>query len=832
MVEPASSRFWQLALQSGLIDADRLAACWAGIPDDKRTVDAVDRRLARKTIEDGHLTLWQAQQILAGRSQGFRFDRYVLLRLIGEGGMGRVYLALDGRLHRQVALKILSHDRMNNPRALSRFRREAKVGAQLQHDNLVRIYDEGQANGHHYLVMEFIDGKSVGKIIQERGPLPPPVVARLGMQVALGLEHATGKGLIHRDVNPMNIMLARDGAAKLTDLGLAIDLSDLDDLVTRDGATVGTFDYLSPEQARHSRSVDTRADLYSLGCSLYHMLAGRVPFPMPSLPEKLYAHQALEPDALPEGVPEGVSAVVRRLMAKAPGDRYQRPAEVARDLEPFAGPAWTLAEVEAAPILTPLPRPEVEADSVEPTRPEVMRPGSDAELAGGPPGSSTTPIIDGLSLFPQLDLGPELGLTGTRTEDRKPKPPPAPVFKSRRRIILIGCALMALVAVGATFAALVRRPPRTSRAAPSTSVADEPETPSTPTPARADIHVRWADGSVEPASSLLDACRRAAGKGAEVVLSNARPLRIDVSLPMAVPEGNLVLRAAEGTRPVIALSIKGPHPWLRTRDRGTLTLVGLTVVADAPAADGAAGPPLIEAHGGATLRRCTFATSAHYLGAVAADGGGLSAEGCTFEGFDNPIAAVLYPNTTVQVAHCLFERGPVVPSTLGWALRLRREDGLGNGPRRAKVERCTAVGLGLLDVDGFSAAGPLSVEVRSTVVADRSLLLWRPEASAFPAALAWSGGANRYALSGPGWVALPPRGLDVLPGGPTDLDAWRKAMPGDLDGRDGPIKLAGGDRPRVGAIDPADHAAVGEPKPVGIDPSRVGPPGAQPLDKR
>ena len=140
--------------------------------------------------------------------------------------MGRVYLAKDTRLNRRVALKILSPERMNNPRAIARFQREARVGAQLQHENLVRIYDEGEANGKCYLVMEYIEGKNIGAIIAENGPIPPATAARLARQVALGLEHAQQKGLIHRDVNPYNILVTRDGVAKLTDLGLAIDLTE------------------------------------------------------------------------------------------------------------------------------------------------------------------------------------------------------------------------------------------------------------------------------------------------------------------------------------------------------------------------------------------------------------------------------------------------------------------------------------------------------------------------------------------------------------------------------------------------------------------------------
>ena len=211
--------------------------------------------------------------------------------------MGRVYLARDTRLNRQVALKILSPERVSNPRAIARFQREARVGAQLQHENLVRIYDFGESNGRYFLVMEYIEGKTIGTLISEQGQIPPATAVRLVRQVALGLEHAHRKGLIHRDVNPYNILVTRDGTAKLADLGLAIDLAE-EDHVTREGATVGTFDYVAPEQARHSHSADIRSDIYSLGCTIYHMCVGQVPFPSPSLPEKLFAHQALEPTPL------------------------------------------------------------------------------------------------------------------------------------------------------------------------------------------------------------------------------------------------------------------------------------------------------------------------------------------------------------------------------------------------------------------------------------------------------------------------------------------------------------------------------------------------------
>ena len=354
MLDPQVSRFWQAALLSGLMDAQGLTACWDAIVPAKRDdPENIDRRLARQAVQLKALTLWQAQQLLAGRSSGYKVDRYVLLDLIGQGGMGRVYLARDSRLNRRVALKILSPERMSNPRAIARFQREARVGAQLQHENLVRIYDFGESNGRYFLVMEYIEGKTIGTLISEHGRLPPATAARLVRQVALGLEHAYLKGLIHRDVNPYNILVTRDGTAKLADLGLAIDLAE-EDHVTREGATVGTFDYVAPEQARHSHSADIRSDIYSLGCSMYHMCSGQVPFPSPSLPEKLFAHQALEPkplDQLVPGFPAGLSAVVHRMMRKSPDDRYATPMQVVQALEPYTEEPPTGGASEGEPSL-------------------------------------------------------------------------------------------------------------------------------------------------------------------------------------------------------------------------------------------------------------------------------------------------------------------------------------------------------------------------------------------------------------------------------------------------------------------------------------------------
>ena len=186
--------------------------------------------------------------------------------------------------------------------------------------------------------------------------LPSATAVRLLRQVALGLDHVHRKGLVHRDVNPHNILVTHDGTAKLADLGLAIAMAE-EDRVTRDGATIGTFDYVAPEQARHSRAADIRSDIYSLGCTIYHMCSGSVPFPG-SLPEKLFAHQWIEPVPLcrmVSGFPDGLSEIVERMMKKSPDQRYATPLQVAQALEPYGDdPAGALDRTGESPLLEPL----------------------------------------------------------------------------------------------------------------------------------------------------------------------------------------------------------------------------------------------------------------------------------------------------------------------------------------------------------------------------------------------------------------------------------------------------------------------------------------------
>ncbi|HMF17151.1 MAG TPA: serine/threonine-protein kinase, partial [Gemmataceae bacterium] len=266
--------------------------------------------------------------------------RYELLEKLGQGGMGSVFLARDTKLDRRVAIKFLAEPSAADPAAVARFQREARALAQLSHPGIVQAYDSEAAAGKHFLVMEYVEGTSLAVLLQENGSLPPARAADYIHQAARALGHAHGKGLVHRDLKPSNLLLTPAGQVKLLDLGLARFVQDhvADPGLTREGMGMGTPDYAAPEQYRDAHQADARADIYSLGCTLYHLLTGQVPFPGSSLSEKCQAHQRKEPvpvEELAPDTPGGLALVVRRMMAKWPEDRFQTAGEVAAALAPY-----------------------------------------------------------------------------------------------------------------------------------------------------------------------------------------------------------------------------------------------------------------------------------------------------------------------------------------------------------------------------------------------------------------------------------------------------------------------------------------------------------------
>ena len=297
-----------------------------------------------------------------GGKRPLRIGKYEVLHHVASGGMGSVYKAIDIDLGREVALKVLPPELAANPKATERFRREAKAAARLRHDNIVAIYEFGEAAGTYFLALEFVDGINLHDYIQLHGRLKPDLARDLLKQAAKALAHAHSQGIVHRDIKPSNFLLAdNDGhpVLKLTDLGLALrGNEDKEARVTTEGTTVGTVDYMSPEQAHDSRAADIRSDLYSLGCTFYHMLAGHPPFPEGSLIERLTKHVRVEPQdirQLNSEVPEDLAHVLDRMLRKQPEHRYQTPLELLRDL-------LNPEQIDYGPRLLPLDEPTPPAE--------------------------------------------------------------------------------------------------------------------------------------------------------------------------------------------------------------------------------------------------------------------------------------------------------------------------------------------------------------------------------------------------------------------------------------------------------------------------------------
>ncbi|MBN1910340.1 MAG: protein kinase [Pirellulales bacterium] len=266
---------------------------------------------------------------------------YELIEYVGGGGMGRVFRALDTQLGRIVALKVLPQDQAGQTETLLRFRNEARSAARLDHESIARVHHVGDDRGFPYVAFEFIHGQTIRRMVEQGGPLSLVDALSYTLQIAEALAHMNQRGVIHRDIKPSNVLITPTNRAKVIDLGLA-KLEEVDEAqsdLTASGVTLGTFDYISPEQARDPRHVDIRGDIYSLGCTFFYMLAGRPPFPEGTVLQKLLQHQGDDPPELAQfrsDVPEDVSAILRRMLAKDRAARYQTPDELVGHLQVLA----------------------------------------------------------------------------------------------------------------------------------------------------------------------------------------------------------------------------------------------------------------------------------------------------------------------------------------------------------------------------------------------------------------------------------------------------------------------------------------------------------------
>lgn len=392
--------------ESGILAGDTLQDF---LPPRGEPKDAEE--LARELVRQKKLTKFQAAEVYRGQGKSLTLGNYTLLEKIGAGGMGQVFKAEHRRMHRIVAVKMLPAGMLKNPAVVARFEREVRAAAKLNHPNIVTAFDADNANGVLLLIMEYVEGTDLSALVKKNGPLPVEQAVNYVLQAARGLAAAHFEGIVHRDIKPANLLLDQNGVVKILDMGLARidsvgDASPQSEL-TNTGAVMGTVDYMAPEQALDTKTADARADIYSLGCTLFYLLTGKPVYTGDTLMKKLLAHreqpipslQAIRPE-----VPAQIDAVFRRMVAKQVEDRYQTISEVIADLERLG------------------------TGQARPAEPQVSR---------------SSPADEGMTNFlKEISAGP--------TPSTRPKKSAAPVTgRSRHQIVLVGGGLGVLIILAA-----------------------------------------------------------------------------------------------------------------------------------------------------------------------------------------------------------------------------------------------------------------------------------------------------------------------------------------------------------------------------------------------
>jgi eukaryotic-like serine/threonine-protein kinase len=350
--------FRRSALASGLVTVEQILEAEAKLRAESGKVGTwtavSDDALAAKLVQDGRINHWQAEQLKAGRAK-FNLGPYVVIESLGQGGMGQVFKAEHSMMGRVVAIKVLPRHR-STPQAIASFTREIRAHSQFDHENLVRAYDAGHDGNVYFLVTEFVPGTDLRKLVRLHGKLSMQDAATIISQAARALSHAHGRGLVHRDVKPGNLLVTPEGKTKVSDLGLAsfMDVNDPDD--PRAGRVVGTADYLSPEHITSPADMSPASDIYSLGCTLYYAVTGKVPYPGGTSRDKARRHcedTPINPRRFQPELSDDFIDVIAAMMEKDPRNRIQTADEVVRRLAPWATDSigGTIAELdpEAAP---------------------------------------------------------------------------------------------------------------------------------------------------------------------------------------------------------------------------------------------------------------------------------------------------------------------------------------------------------------------------------------------------------------------------------------------------------------------------------------------------
>lgn len=382
MTVSTTQAFLELLGKSHLLSSEQLAQARdaAGSAADVKT-------LARLLIHKELITRWQAVQLLAGRSSFF-LGKYKLIELLGRGGMGSVFVAQHTTMNRRVALKIISKELGRDPASLERFLVEARAIASLDHPNIVHAYNVDNEGDRYYMVMEFVEGSDLQRMVEAEGPLEFERAVDYIRQAADGLAHAHGRKMIHCDIKPANLIVNQQEVVKILDLGMARLVGREGKRSGSDDRVLGTVDYLAPEQALASPELDHRVDIYSLGCTFYFLVTGQPPFPEGTLAERIVKHQTQEPRNILElrpGTPRDLVKICQKMMAKEPGNRFQSAEEVSQQLAQWQPPKPKL--LRAKPL-------DEAAASSEPN----TLPANDPAPADAPSPSSSTEATAGQSM--------------------------------------------------------------------------------------------------------------------------------------------------------------------------------------------------------------------------------------------------------------------------------------------------------------------------------------------------------------------------------------------------------------------------------------------------
>ena len=340
MSEPSAKSFLNLLERSGIVAEIRLKEELAVLSDKAAGRKIHVQELSEHLVDSGLITSWHAEKLLGGKYKGFFLGKYKLLGHLGSGGMSSVYLAEHRLSAQKRAIKVLPRKKVSDKSYLDRFYLEARAAASLNHPNVVRIYDICSEDDTHYMVMEYVQGSDLYEVVKSTGPLSIDKAVEYTSQAAVGLAHAHERELVHRDIKPANLLLTTNGVVKILDLGLALVNQDETASLTLlyNERIMGTADYLSPEQAVNSHEVDHRADIYSLGCTLYFLLTGHPPFPKGTLAQRIAMHQTQEPADIRDSrvdCPAALVDICNRMMAKNPDGRYQDCVSVRAELLGF-----------------------------------------------------------------------------------------------------------------------------------------------------------------------------------------------------------------------------------------------------------------------------------------------------------------------------------------------------------------------------------------------------------------------------------------------------------------------------------------------------------------